>query len=130
VREKIHSIARSEWARLFEWNPSPEEKARIVAERDPQFAAILNYSAEQVKNDLVPLYRQMVDLFTTNMQFAEDSTRAYFGLLVEFVEVWNRQLAKEMPPEVVVTLNQDEKNLYPFYNDLETQFRRLRAQLE
>ncbi|MGB8523568.1 MAG: hypothetical protein WCD43_11425 [Candidatus Acidiferrales bacterium] len=130
VREKVHSVARSVWTVLFQGSPSPEEKARIAAERDPQFVGILKYSEEQVKSDLIPLYRQMVDLFTANMQFAEDSTRQYFGLLVEFVEIWNRQLSKEMPPEVVIALNQDEKKLYPFYTDLKTQFKRLRGQLE
>jgi hypothetical protein len=130
VREKVHSIARSEYAGLFHGNLGPEEKARITAEREPQFAAILQYSAEQLSTELVPLYRHMVDLFKSNMQFAEDSTRAHFGPLVEFVEIWNRQLQQEMPPEVVIALNQAENKLYPFYNELEAQFRRLRAQLE
>jgi hypothetical protein len=130
VRQKVHRSAEAEWQALFKGIDSPEEKARITTERGPDFKGVFDYSAEQLKNDLVPLYKQMAALFTANMQFAEEPTRKYFGTLVEFVELWNRQLQKPMPPEVVLSLNQSEKNLYPFYEDLETQFRRLRKQLE
>jgi hypothetical protein len=130
VREKVRNVANSEWAELFRGQPGPEEKKKIEAERDAQYADILKYDAEQLKSELVPLYRQKVSLFSDNMQFAEESTRAHYGELVEFVEIWNRQLAKEMPREVVVGLNQKEEKLYPLYSDLEAQFKRLRAQLE
>jgi len=129
VRQKVHRTANSEWQSLLAGVDSPEAKARIDAERSPAYTAIYKYSAEQVINDLVPLYKQMVEIFTSNMQFAEEPTRKYFGTLVEFVELWNRQLLQAMPPEVVVALNQDEKQLYPFYDDLETQFKKLRKQL-
>jgi hypothetical protein len=130
VRQKVHGAAQVEWRALFKGVSAPQEKARIETERGPEFEKIFNYSEEQLKNELVPLYRQMVDLFSANMQFAEEETRKYFGILVEFVELWNRQLLKPMPPEVVLALNQKEENLYPFYEDLETQFRKLREELE
>jgi hypothetical protein len=130
VRGKVHTAANAEWLGLFKEHPGPGEKAQIVADRRAEFDAIFDYSEEQMKTELIPLYRRMIDLFATNMQFAEESTRKYFGLLVEFVEIWNRQLVKEMPPEVVLALKQDEQKLYPFYDELENQFRRLREQLE
>jgi hypothetical protein len=36
--------------------------------------------------------------------------------------LWNRQLAKPMPREVVLVLDQNEKNLDPFCDDLEKHF--------
>lgn len=130
MRQKVHDCGRAEWSALFVGIDSPEEKARIKNERWPAFEALIQYSEDQLKKELVPLYNQMVALFTTNMQFAEDATREHFAMLVEFTEVWNRYLQNPMPPEVVLCLKQDEKKLYPFYADLETQFRMLRKKLE
>lgn len=130
VRVKVHRVGSSEWSLLFKGIASPEEKARIKEERWPEFEPLIEYSEEQLKNDLVPRYQEMVALFATNMQLAEDSTRQHFGTLVEFTELWNRSLQKSMPPEVVLALDHDEKKLYPFYEDLESQFRKLRKELE
>jgi hypothetical protein len=64
------------------------------------------------------------------MQFAEESTRQHFRVLVQFVEVWNRTLQTPIPAEVVLSLPHDEKELYPFYEELENQFRRLQDVLD
>jgi hypothetical protein len=73
----------------------------------------------------------MMALFSENMQFAEDSTRKHFGTLVEFTELWNRALQDPpMPPEVMLSLKHKEEDLYPFYEDLDAQFRKLRKELE
>ena len=130
VRKKVHHCGEVEWPALFVGITSPEEKARITKERWPAFEAMMQYSEGQLKKELVPLYNQMVLYFTTNMQFAEDATREHFGALVEFTELWNRNLQSPMPPEVVLCLKHDEKTLYPFYDDLEAQFRMLRKKLE
>lgn len=50
--------------------------------------------------------------------------------MVEFVEVWNRALENPIPPEVIAELNHGGKTLYRFYEDLETQFRKLRTELD
>lgn len=130
VRQKVHLSAGVEWQALFKGIDSPEEKARITKDRGPAYDAVIEYSEEQLKSDLVPLYNEIVTLFTANMQFAEDSALEYFGTLVEFTELWNRWLQKPLPPEVVLSLNHSEEKLYPFYADLESQFRRLRKLLE
>jgi hypothetical protein len=130
VRQKLHSIAQAEWAALFRGIDSPGEKARIVETRDPEFKAIFEHSGGQVKEELVPLYNELVRLFTANMQFAEESTRKYFGDLVEFVELWNRQNKTPLPREVVIAINHNENKIYPLYADLETQFQALRRELD
>jgi hypothetical protein len=129
VRKKVHQCGDIEWRALFVGVTDPEEKARITNERWPAFEAMMQYSEDQLKKELVPLYNQMVLCFTTNMQLAEDATREHFGVLVEFAELWNRNLQSPMPPEVVLCLKHDEKTLYPFYDDLEAQFRMLRKKL-
>jgi len=39
-------------------------------------------------------------------------------------------LQKSIPREILSSLNQGEKKLYPFYEDLDVQFQKLRRQLE
>lgn len=130
VRAKVSGAAGTEWASLFRGIVDPGEKKRIEAERWPAFEALIKYDERQLKEELVPLYNQMAALFAANMQFAEESTREYFGLVVQYTEIWNRALHKPMPPEVALSLKHREEDLYPFYNDLDAQFRNLRKQLE
>ncbi len=59
-------------------------------ERFPDFEAVIEYDNKQPIGELLPLYRQMVSHFATNMWLAEPSTLQYFGVLIEFVEMWNR----------------------------------------
>lgn len=130
VRLKISSHGNAAWASLFTGLNDPEVKKQIEAERWSSFEKLIEYADQQLREELIPLYRQMVALFATNMQFAEDTTRQHFAALVEFSELWNRALQNPIPPEVLASLNHTERNLYPFYEDLETQFRRLRKELE
>ena len=130
VRVKVHDAARTAWEGLFRGITDPAVKQRIENDRWPKFEALITYSDEQLRAELVPLYLGILELFTTNMQFAEDSTLEHFKVLVEFTELWKRHQQTPMPPEVISTLDHSEKKLYPFYEDLETQFRNLRAQLD
>jgi hypothetical protein len=130
VRQKVSGIAGAAWASLFAKADDPEARKKIDSERWPAFEELIEYSEQHMREELVPLYRQMVALFADNMQFAEDSTRKHFGTLVEFTELWNRALQNPIPPEVLSSLNHSEKALYPFYEDLETQFRKLRKQVK
>ena len=71
----------------------------------------------------------MLKHFTNNIRLAEPSTLQHFNALVEYVELWKRGLAESLPYKVAVTLNHDETKMYPFYDDVQTQFRKLQQEL-
>jgi hypothetical protein len=130
VRVKVSNSGGAAWQSLFTGVDDPERSKTIEAERWPAFEKLIDYSDQQLRDELIPIYRQMLKLFADNMQFAEDSTRRHFVALVEFVELWNRALTNPIPLEVLSSLDHSEKKLDPLYQDLEAQFQRLRQQLE
>ena len=130
VREKIRDAARKEWNQLFVgFENDPEAKKRISETHGPKFDKITEYDKKQFESELLPLYRDMLAYFTSNISLAEDSTLKHYEELVEFVEMWNRELAGALPPEVVLAVGHDEKKLYPFYDDLAVQTGVLRNEL-
>lgn len=129
VRQKVSGAANAAWMSLFQSVTDPSKKKQIDEDRWPDFESLIDYTDLQVRQDLIPLYRKMVELFGSNMELAEESTLTHFGALVEFTELWYRSLQHPIPPEVLTSLNHSEKKLYPLYDDLVTQFRRLRKQL-
>jgi len=107
------------------------EHLRTVEEqRWPQFEKIIEDDNRQWKEELLPLYRQMTDLFTAKMQFAESSTRQHFGELIEFTELWNRWLRGTLPGELLDKVGPNEEKLAALYTDLEITFERLQAALK
>jgi hypothetical protein len=48
---------------------------KLEKERFPGFEKIIEYNNRQLAEEVVPLYRRMVEIFTGNMWLAEPSTR-------------------------------------------------------
>ena len=131
TRLKLHGIAQRTWQEQLGYLTNPSDRAEFTKERWPSYENIFRYSEEQLKTELIPLYRKMLDVFTPKMQYAENSTRKHYENLVEFVELWNRQLYTPLPAEVAITADQDEsKKLYPLYDDVQQNFESLRKKLE
>jgi hypothetical protein len=131
TRLKLHGIAQKAWQEQLGYLPNPSDRDAFTKERWPPYEKIFRYSEEQLRNELIPLYRRMLDVFTSKMQYAENSTRQHYENLVEFVELWNRHLYTPLPAEVAITADQDEsKKLYPLYDDVKQNFDSLRKQLE
>jgi hypothetical protein len=108
-------------------------KVRNIArkvQRDEEFQKLIEYDKRQLQEELVPLYREILDHVTKNMWLAEPSTLTHYGTLVEYVEVWNRSLEKSLPTDVAFEIDHDEQKLYPFYEDLKSQFEHLQAELK
>ncbi len=91
--------------------------------------AQMKYDNEQLTQELVPLYGAMLDLWTKNIALAEPSTQLSYPIFVEYVEIWNRGLAKAMGSETIFEVEHDETKLHPFYEDLKKQVERLQALL-
>lgn len=123
VRRKVTSIAHESW-------PNGEKKKQRDEEESAAYAKLFDYNNSQLINELVPLYRKMLDYFTEHMWLAEQSTIAHYPVLVEFVEIWNRFLGGSLPKEALNSIEHKESNIFPFYEDLKSNFARLKAELK
>ena len=127
VRLKLRTITqKSQQAALIQAQDDP----RITSTKQAEFRQLINYDNWQLQEELVPSYREMLAHVTKNMWLAEPSTLEHYDALAEYVELWNRALEKAIPDDVVLQLDHDEKKLYPFYDDLASQFKRLREELK
>jgi hypothetical protein len=132
LRLKIHTVAGSEWARLAEQTREIGMDAlrELEEKRWPEFQRIIEYDNKQLEESDIPVYRQMLDLFTAKMHFAEPSTRAHLPALVEFIGLWERFLTGNLPHEVATLIGADEENLKRLYADLNDNFARLQTALK
>ncbi len=132
LRVKIHSTANNEWIKLCEKNQiiGVEALQKLTDERGKEFTEVIEYDNRQLKEELIPAYRRMVNLFRDNMWLAVPETKIYFESLLEFVELWERWLAKSLPPEVIQALEQNEESLHPFYDHLQNKHDELRVKIE
>jgi hypothetical protein len=107
----------------------PSIARTATEEKKKKYDELQDYSDKQLREELIPTYREMATLFTERMYLAEASTRRHYATLLEFVEIWNRHLAGSIPSEVSQRLEHDEKKLYPFYKDVEENFTKLQGKL-
>ena len=129
LRVKISQTANVEW-RKWVSGIGAVEAQKLTEERFKEFKQIIEYDNRQFREELMPAYLKMVSLFRDNMWLTEPETRKYFKPLLEFVEVWNRFLAKSLPVEVVQAINHGEESLKPFYEHLQNKHDELRKKLE
>jgi hypothetical protein len=131
LRVKLHEITNAAWQkRLDSVRDDSAALQKVEKARGPQFDKVFDYSDEQFRDELIPLYRKMLEHFTQYMWLAEPSTLDHFPALVEFVELWNRFLATSLPHEVLELIEHSEKELDPLYQDLATQTERLRQEVK
>jgi hypothetical protein len=129
LRLKLQNDAEAAWRDLTESvQPGPDSQA-LTAARFPQFKALIEHDNTQFNERQMPAYRKMVDLFRDKLWLAEDDTRQYYPVLVEFVDVWERWLSGSLPHELIERTGHTESKLHPFYERLEAQHARLRGVL-
>ncbi len=63
------------------------------------------------------------------MWLAAPSTLEHYEMFVRYVDMLNRHFAKALPGEVVESVGHSESDLNPFYEDLQTNFNRLKGEL-
>lgn len=126
LRLKISKAAHESWKEVCERNPKP------FLNHDKEFepyGKIIEYNNEQLKNELLPLYRKMLMTFRENYWLAEPETRKWYSELCDFVELWNRCISDNIPADVVEKLDHSEERLKPFYQELENRSDILRNKL-
>jgi hypothetical protein len=92
--------------------------------------ANIDEANETFRDVLMPLYRDMIKVFRDRIWLAEPSTRMHFQALIEFVEVWEKVLKGTLERAAARKIGHSEKNLHPFYNNLERVLDRLRREID
>jgi len=119
VRGKVSTVANEAWKELCA--PYVEAKQPMLNHEElyAPFGKIIEYDNGQLREELMPLYRKILDLFTEKYWLADEDTRAYYQDFLEFVEIWERYLAEALPREVLRKLEHSEENVLPFYEHVE-----------
>ena len=98
-------------------------------ERFKPFNRIIKYDNDQFERELMPLYRQMLDLFTDKYWLAAKDTRGFYQEYLEFVEIWERYLGAAIPGEVIKKLGHSEENVKTFYDHIENKLQQLQEEV-
>lgn len=132
LRDRIHDAADVVWKNLCAQarEVSTEAPGEPLRSRSPEFTKLIEYDNKQLQEDLLPAYQQMAKLFRENLWLAEPETTTHYQRLIEFVELWDRWLARAIPAEVIEHLEHGEERLKPFYEHLQQQHDDLRAKIE
>lgn len=108
VRERIRSLSR------VAYDNEIKQAGNDVTAREKiskEYGKVLQYDGEQLTEELVPLYREMLAHWNKNMALAEPSTQKHYKVFVEYVEVWNRMLKMTLTAEVMWEIEHQEENL-------------------
>lgn len=119
VRGKVSAAANGAWTELCARYSQAKQLMLNHDELYAPYGKIIEYDNNQLREELIPLYRKMLDLFTEKYWLADEDTRAYYQELLEFVEIWERYLAETLPGDVISKLGHTEENVLPFYEHIE-----------
>jgi hypothetical protein len=126
LRYEISQISDIAWREICEARPQPFLDHEKYFE---PFHKTIEYDNKQLQDEIIPLYDQMLTIFTQKYWLAYPSTRQWYPQLTTFVELWNRWLNHSIPVEVIKKMDHSEVNLQPFYDDLEKQLNELHKKL-
>jgi hypothetical protein len=130
VRVRIRNLSQKAYTQELNQAGIDPEAKRLVSEKWEKYQKGLEYDNQQLTEELVPLYREILVLWNKNMALIESSTQKHYAAFVEYVEVWNRGLKDALVRDVIWEIEHDEKKLYPLYEDIERQVKRLREKLD
>lgn len=119
VRKKVSTAANEAWKELCAPYAEAEQPMFNHEELYAPYGKIIKYDNQQLREELMPLYRKILDLFTDKYWLADNDTRTYYQDFLEFVEIWERYLAEALPGDVIQKLEHTEENVLPFYEHVE-----------
>lgn len=129
LRRDVDRLRDEERAEQREQNDRREAR-RTPGERPGDFQRELDYEDTQLREVLMPLYRQMREHFAVHMSLAEPSTRRNFHQLARYVEAWDHSSEKTFPGDTLRKItDRYGQMLGILYSDLEEQSDRLSSQL-
>ena len=98
-------------------------------DRKPEIMKEIEYNSQQLQDGLLPAYREMLRLYREKSWLAESGATEHFTAMVEFIDIWDRFLAKAIPRDVLQKLDHREETLEPLYQHVETTHELLRSKL-
>ena len=81
---------------------------------------------------MISLYlctNEMLTIFRKGYWLAEPETKFFYGVVMEYVEGWNRSKAQSVTNEALMRVGHTEANLKAFYEELERRTDILRTEL-
>lgn len=129
TRVKVGEALNAAWFKLIEGRP-PEQQIELEEKHVPGMEKVIEYDNQQFREQLLPMYRRMVEHFTQNMGLAEPETRRHYAVFVRFVEIWDRSEKGALPPEVIRELKHSEDECWPLYRNLAENVERLQKELK
>lgn len=126
LRTKIGTSADRAWRTLVEQGAlTPETEALTSCSYD----RIIAYNNSELRDEILPLYQEMLTIFTRRYGLAEPSTRVHFPTLIGFSGLWRRQMTDPLPSAVLRQLPNPGPDLDMFHTDLVTTLDSLRASI-
>lgn len=129
VRVKVSEAANEAWKELCVPYSDAKQPMLNHEELFAPYGKIIDYDNNQLREELMPLYRKMLEIFTENYWLADTDTRAYYQDFLEFVEIWERYLAEALPGKVIKKLGHTEDNVKPFYEHIESKLTALQKEI-
>lgn len=124
LRLKIRIIGDEAWKEECEATGASGVSPNIMP-----YEKEIGYNNTQLKEEFIPSYNKMLQIFRENYWLAEPETREFYTKLVEYVEIWNRNFNNGLPPKVAKKIGHTEESLRPFYEELERRTDVLRKEL-
>ncbi len=129
----LRAVRAKSALRLRISNVADEVREEISARRpegeSEQFEKLIKYDNQQLRQELLPLYRKMLEVFREHYYLAEPETVKWYTELSDFIDLWDRWLAESIPREVIQKLDHTEERLKGFYAELELRHNVLRQRL-
>lgn len=129
LREVLGNATGRAWHRLTSSNEEWPQRLATEMNKLPEFGQQNVHEWEAFREITMPLYRRMIQIFRDKMSLADQDTRGYFDELLMFIDIWERHIAKKIPPEVIEETGHSEERLKPFYAHLEKKVGDLQSRL-
>lgn len=126
LRYEISKASDPAWQKICDEHPKPFTDHEKYFE---PFRKSILHDNKQLREELIPLYDEMVSIFTENLWLVNSVTKKWYPELSRFVDLWHRWLDESIPAEVIQEMDHTEERLEPFYQDLENQLEELQKEL-
>ncbi|MGR0482960.1 MAG: hypothetical protein ACTFAL_16590 [Candidatus Electronema sp. V4] len=127
LRSRVSELADQCWQEIEQTKrPFHDHKERFFSSHQKQ----IEYDWQQFREELIPLYRKMLEVFTDKYWLADPDTRQYYQTYLDHVELWERHLSGSLPFEVSKMIRREQDKLESFYEHLEERMEKLRQELK
>jgi hypothetical protein len=97
VQKELADYANEGWKNIHDKAPKPFFDHEKYFQ---PFKKLIEYDNRQQINEVIPLYREILDIFTNNYFLASNKSQVYYRDYLKFIEIWNRNLTEPFPDEV------------------------------